>query len=427
MTTEPFMKAMPFVSNSKLRLSYGRSGNNRIGNYDTYNSISFDNRVNGVSFNNGVPLTSAWLSDLGNAALKWETIATSNIGYDLGLFGNRVELTAEVYRKTTNNLLLNAQIPYISGYSTSTKNIGKIKNEGLEFSLNTVNIKTPSFKWESNFNISFNRSKILALTESSTLFSSVSGGFSPAPNLWAAKVGQSISVFHGYVFDGVYQFEDFDSPAPGTYSLKLNVPTNGNTRAAIRPGDIKYRDLNGDGVVNAFDQTVIGRAEPIHTGGFSNNFSYKGLSLNVFFQWSAGNDIFNGNRLVFEGNSQYAYHTNQFASWANRWTPENPSNKYFRVGGQGPTTYGSSRVIEDGSYLRLKTVSLAYQIPPRFISKLYLKSLAVQASAQNLVTWSNYSGLDPEVSVKSSALTRGFDYSAYPHAQTIVFGLNATF
>lgn len=427
MTTEPFMKAMPFVSNSKLRLSYGRSGNNRIGNYDTYNSISFDNRVNGVSFNNGVPLTSAWLSDLGNAALKWETIATSNIGYDLGLFGNRVELTAEVYRKTTNNLLLNAQIPYISGYSTSTKNIGKIKNEGLEFSLNTVNIKTPSFKWESNFNISFNRSKILALTESSTLFSSVSGGFSPAPNLWAAKVGQSISVFHGYVFDGVYQFEDFDSPAPGTYSLKLNVPTNGNTRAAIRPGDIKYRDLNGDGVVNAFDQTVIGRAEPIHTGGFSNNFSYKGLSLNVFFQWSAGNDIFNGNRLVFEGNSQYAYHTNQFASWANRWTPENPSNKYFRVGGQGPTAYGSSRVIEDGSYLRLKTVSLAYQIPPRFISKLYLKSLAVQASAQNLVTWSNYSGLDPEVSVKSSALTRGFDYSAYPHAQTIVFGLNATF
>ncbi|WP_235012627.1 SusC/RagA family TonB-linked outer membrane protein [Pedobacter africanus] len=427
MTNEPFMKAMSFVSNSKLRLSYGRSGNNRIGNYDTYNSISFDNRVNGVSFNNGIPLTSAWLSDLGNAALKWETIATSNIGYDLGLFGNRVELTAEVYRKTTSNLLLNAQIPYISGYSTSTKNIGKIKNEGLELSLNTVNIKTNSFKWESNFNISFNRSKILALTESSTLFSSVSGGFSPAPNLWAAKVGQPISVFHGYVFDGVYQFEDFDSPAPGTYSLKLNVPTNGNTRAAIRPGDIKYSDLNGDGVVNAFDQTVIGRAEPVHTGGFSNNFSYKGLSLNVFFQWSAGNDIFNGNRLVFEGNSQYAYHTNQFASWADRWTPENPSNKYFRVGGQGPTAYGSSRVIEDGSYLRLKTVSVAYQIPPRFVRKLYLKSLSVQASAQNLATWTNYSGLDPEVSVKSSALTRGFDYSAYPHAQTIVFGLNATF
>jgi TonB-linked SusC/RagA family outer membrane protein len=427
MTDENFMKSVPFISNSKLRLSYGLSGNNRIGNYDPYNRISFDNRVNGVSFNNSIPQTSAWLSDLGNVDLEWETSITTNIGYDLGLFKNRIELTAEVYRKTTDNLLLNAQIPYISGYSNSTKNIGKIKNEGLEFSLNTVNISTPSFKWESNFNISFNSSKILELTESSTLFSSVSGGFSPAPDLWAAKVGQPISVFHGYVFDGVYQFEDFNSPAAGIYSLKLNVPTNGNARAAIRPGDIKYRDLNGDGMVNAFDQTVIGRAEPVHTGGFSNNFSYKGLSLNVFFQWSAGNDIFNGNRLVFEGNSQYAYHTNQFASWVDRWSPENPTNKNFRVGGQGPVAYGSSRVIEDGSYLRLKTISLSYRVPLKYISKLYLKNLSFQASAQNLATWTNYSGLDPEVSVKNSALTRGFDYSAYPQAQTIVFGLNATF
>ncbi|MDR6783250.1 SusC/RagA family TonB-linked outer membrane protein [Pedobacter africanus] len=427
MTAESFMKSVPFISNSKLRLSHGLSGNNRIGNYETYNRISFDKIVNGVSFNDSPQQSSAWLSELGNTDLKWETSITSNIGYDLGLFKNRIELTAELYRKTTDNLLLDAQIPYISGYSNTTKNIGKIKNEGLEFALNTVNINTDSFRWESNFNISFNRSKILELTESSTLFSDVSGGFSPAPALWIAKVGQPISVFHGYVFDGVYQYEDFNNPVPGLYSLKLDRPTNGNSRAAIQPGDIKYKDLNGDGIVNGFDQMVIGRAEPIHTGGFSNNFSYKGLSLNVFFQWSAGNDIFNGNRLVFEGNSQYAYHLNQFASWADRWSPENPSNKNFRVGGQGPTAYGSSRVIEDGSYLRLKTVSLAYQIPSRFISKLYLKSLSVQASAQNLVTWTNYSGLDPEVSVKSSALTRGFDYSAYPHAQTIVFGLNATF
>lgn len=426
-TGESFMKSVPFISNSKLRLSHGLSGNNRIGNYDTYNTISFDNRVNGVSFNNSIPQTSAWLSELGNADLEWEPSITTNIGYDLGLFKNRIEVTAEVYRKTTDNLLLNAQIPYISGYSNTTKNIGKLRNEGLELSLNTVNISTPSFRWESNFNISFNKSKILELTESSALFSDVSGGFSPAPSLWVAKVGQPISVFHGYVFDGVYQFEDFNNPLPGVYALKLNVPTNGNSRTAIQPGDIKYKDLNGDGIVNGFDQTVIGRAEPVHTGGFSNNFSYKGLSLNVFFQWSAGNDIFNGNRLVFEGNSNYFYHMNQFASWVDRWSPENPSNKNFRVGGQGPSAFGSSRVIEDGSYLRLKTVSLAYQIPSKYISKLYLKNLSFQVSAQNLATWTNYSGLDPEVSVKNSALTRGFDYSAYPHAQTIVFGLNATF
>ncbi|HEY0668660.1 MAG TPA: SusC/RagA family TonB-linked outer membrane protein, partial [Sphingobacteriaceae bacterium] len=322
------------------------------------------------------------------------------------------------------------QIPFSTGYATTTKNVGKIKNEGLELSLNTVNLKRGAFTWESNFNISFNRSKILALTESQTLFSDVGGSsatFSPAPSLWAAKVGQPISMFHGYVFDGVYQLADFENPAPGIYELRPSVPANGNTRASIKPGDIKYRDLNGDGMVNAFDQTVIGRAEPVHTGGFSNNLTYKGLSLNVFFQWSQGNDIFNGNRLVFEGNSQYSYHTNQFATWADRWSPENPTNKNFRVGGQGPTARGSSRVIEDGSYLRLKTVSLGYKIPSKLIRKFYLTNLAVHASAQNLLTWTKYTGLDPEVSVKNSTLTQGFDYSAYPHAQTMVFGINASF
>lgn len=430
MTEESFLKSSKVVSNSKIRASYGVSGNNRIGNYDTYNRISFDVNINGLSFNNGIPATGAWLSELGNSNLKWESIALMNIGYDLGLFNNRIELTAEAYRKTTNDLLLEAQIPYSTGYSTTTKNIGKIKNEGLEFTLNTINVKTRSFTWQSSFNISFNRSKVLALTESGTLFTYVgnsTAAFTPAPNLWVAKVGQPISVFNGFVFDGVYQFEDFDNPSPGVYTLKLNVPTNGNTRASIRPGDIKYRDLNGDGQVTDFDRTAIGRAEPLHTGGFSNNFSYKGFSLNVFFQWSAGNEIFNGNRLVFEGNSQYSYHTNQFASWADRWTPENPSNKNFRVGGQGPVARGSSRVIEDGSYIRLKTLSLAYQLPSKLISKLYLKTLSINVAAQNLLTWTRYSGLDPEVSVKNSALTRGFDYSAYPHAQTIVFGLNAAF
>ncbi|MRG45050.1 SusC/RagA family TonB-linked outer membrane protein [Chitinophaga sp. SYP-B3965] len=427
MSEENFLKQSRIISNSKLRLSYGIAGNNRIGNFDTYNRISFDNRANGVSFNNGVPGTAAWLSELGNGSLKWETTELANIGYDLGLFQNRIELTAEVYRKTTRDLLLDAQIPFTTGYATTTKNIGSIRNEGLEISLNTVNINTGSFRWESSFNISFNRSSVLELTESSTLFSGVSGGFTPALNLWLAKVGGPISAFNGFVFDGVYQYADFDNPAPGVYMLKPGVPANGNTRASIRPGDIKYRDLNGDGMVNDFDQTVIGRPEPVHIGGFSNNFSYKGLSLNVFFQWSSGNDIFNGNRLVFEGNSQYSYHTNQFATWADRWSPENPTNKNFRVGGQGPTGRGSSRVVEDGSYLRLKTLSLAYQIPAKLLSRAYVRNLSISASAQNLITWTKYSGMDPEVSVKNSALTRGFDYSAYPQAQTMVIGINASF
>jgi len=204
------------------------------------------------------------------------------------------------------------------------------------------------------------------------------------------------------------------------------VVNNGSARTAVQPGDIKYKDLNGDGVVNTLDQTQIGRAYPIHVGGFSNNFNYKNFDLNVFLQWSYGNDIVNANRLVFEGNATGAVGLNQYASYADRWTPNNPSNTLNRVGGQGPAYY-SSRVIEDGSYLRLKTVSLGYSLGSAVLKNIKIRSLRAYLSAQNIFTITGYSGPDPEVSVKNSTLTPGFDYSAYPRARTLTFGINATF
>jgi len=211
----------------------------------------------------------------------------------------------------------------------------------------------------------------------------------------------------------------------GSYLLKSNIPVSAASRAAQRPGDIKYRDINGDLIVNANDYTVIGRGLPIHTGGISNNFMYKGFDLNVFFQWSYGNDIVNGNRLIFDGGNANPY-LNRFATYADRWTPTNPSNKYFRAGGGGTAQY-SSRVIEDGSYIRLKTVSLGYNLAPQILRKINVKGIRVYASAQNILTWTNYTGPDAEVSVRNSVLTPGFDWSAYPRAKTIVFGLNVTF
>jgi TonB-dependent starch-binding outer membrane protein SusC len=234
-------------------------------------------------------------------------------------------------------------------------------------------------------------------------------------------------MFYGYVFDGVYQYADFDNPSPGVYILRKDRPDNGVARTLIQPGDQKFKDINGDGTINTFDNVVIGRSQPIHTGGFSNNFSYKGFDLNVFCQWSYGNQLLNADRYMFEGNGNNMNNLNQYAVYADRWSPTNPSNTMYKAGGQGPLSTFSSRLIEDGSYLRLKTVSLGYSVPPALIKRLYLTQLRFHVSGQNLLTWTNYSGRDPEVSVRNTILTPGLDFSAYPQARSITFGLNATF
>ena len=203
--------------------------------------------------------------------------------------------------------------------------------------------------------------------------------------------------------------------------------TNGNERSVIQPGDIKYRDLNGDGVVNTYDQTIIGRGQPLHTGGFNNTFTYKGFSLGIFLSWSYGNDVYNANRLFLEGNTLVATDINQYKSYENRWTPENRSNKYFRTGGQGPAGYHSSRVLEDGSYLRLQNLTFGYNFPRKCLKRIYLSSLNLSFTARNLVTFTGYSGMDPSVSTRSSILTPSFDYSAYPSAKSFMFSLKTTF
>lgn len=428
MAQESFFKKLSFVSESKIRASFGYTGNNRVSDFAYFASLGMPNTA-AYSWNNATPLKGIVPLDLGNPDLKWEVAEQLDIGYDLGLFNGRVELTAEVYRKTTNDLLLNAQLPGSTGFQTVYKNIGKLRNEGLELSVNTVNIHSEHMKWSSSFNISFNRNKVLSLTKGQNkLFSFV--GFESQYNttpLYIAQTGFPAAMFYGYIFDGVYQYEDFDNPQPGEYRLKNTIPTNGNARDVIQPGDIRYRDLNNDGTVDSYDQTIIGTVYPVHTGGFGNNFNYKGFDLHIFLQWSYGNNVYNANRIMFEGNATVRPEMNQFASYNERWTPGNPSKTLFRVGGQGPLGRYSDRVLEDASYLRLKTVSLGYNIPPAILERWHIKGLRLTASAQNLLTWTNYSGMDPEVSSRQSTLTPGFDFSAYPHARTLVFGLNATF
>lgn len=429
MKEENFLKDVSFVSEAKLRVSHGASGNNRVSDFPYISQLTVP-RFGGYSFNNGTPTRGSVLSSYGNPDLVWETTVQTNIGYDLSLFRNRLSITADVYRKTTKDLLIEANLPYSTGLyninnrATAFKNIGKLRNQGLEFTLNTINLEKRDFKWTTNFNISFNQNKIMELYEDiSSITSQVAfdSDFSSVPS-YISPLYQSAGQMYGLVWDGVYQYDDFDNVL-GNWVLKSHITTNGQQN--VQPGDIKYKDLNGDLKIDISDFTVIGRGVPIHVGGFTNNFSYKGFDLNVLLQWSYGNDIVNANRLIFEGNAKRMRALNQFANYADRWQPDKESNTMFRTGGQRDA-YFSSRIIEDGSFLRLKTVALGYNFEQSFLKRAKLKSLRIYASAQNLHTWTNYSGSNPDVSTRHTVLTPGFDFASYPLARTIVFGISTS-
>ncbi|WP_345954261.1 TonB-dependent receptor [Mucilaginibacter sp. PAMB04168] len=425
-TEEGFFKNKNILTDGKIRASYGRTGNNRVGDFSYLARYAVQPGSSYV-FNNAyvpiiVPLTIA------NPDLKWETTDQYDAGLDLAFLKSRVNLTVDIYRKKTSNLLLNATLPASSGYGSAIENIGSVQNQGLEITLNTVNISNQNFQWSSSFNISFNQNKILSLANNQqTLLTGISwdNNWSGIP-AYIAKIGQPLGLMYGYVWDGNYQYSDFTKTSTDTYLLRDNVPSNGNARSSIQPGDIKYKDINGDGVVNTADYTIIGHSLPVHIGGFNNNFVYKNFDLNVFFQWSYGNQLQNTSRMVFEGNALNKTFLEQFDSYTDHWMPNNTASANYRVNGFFGGGY-STRTIEDGSYLRLKTVQFGYNLPKKWLDKVKITSLRIYVSGQNLYTWTKYTGLDPEVSTYNSALTGGFDYSAYPRPRTLAFGANVTF
>lgn len=421
---ENFLVNSKILSEGKFRISYGQTGNNRVSDFAYLTLMRLTNPLY-VFDNNYQPGVEA--VQLGNNDLRWENTRQIDMGIDLGFFDQRLNITADVYEKTTPDLLLNANLPTSTGFTTVFKNVGSVRNQGLEFSVNSVNIQKAKFSWSSSFNISFNKSEVLKLAEDQeALLSNINWDQNwrntPA---YIAKLGMPLGMMYGFIWDGVYTYDDFNRTGTGGYILKDNVTTNGNNRDRIQPGDIKYRDLNGDKVINANDYTVIGRGLPIHYGGFTNNFTYGDFDLNIFFQWSYGNDIMNTNLVYFGANESHSSR-NLFAFYKDRWTPENPDSNIPRLKGFRGGGY-SSYMVEDGSYLRLKTVSLGYNVNSRLLSKVKIRSLRAYVSAQNLITWTNYTGLDPEVSAYNSALTPGFDFSTYPRARTITFGLNLSF
>lgn len=438
-TNESFFNGLKkVISDGKFRISYGATGNNRVSDYPyqagiTTSSTSASNRY---SFNNTTGIGSV-PNAIYNPSLTWEVAKTFDAGLDISFLNNNINLTVDYYKKITDRLLLNAAIPYTTGFSTANQNIGKISNEGLEFSLNTTNVRTKNFTWSTNFNISFNRNRLLALSINEAARLTTVGFSAELTNApYIAKIGQPIAQFYGYINNGLYQLADFDKTPNGAapnynYILKDNVPYFGSTKAGDHPGDVKFKDLNGDGIIDTKDLTVIGNPYPIHFGGISNDFRYKAFDLNIFLQWSYGNQVYNGNKISMEANStgdDRGLGLNKFASYEDRWSFDNQNGKYQSA---RATAFGvrafKSNDVEDGSFLRLKTVSLGYNIPPRILSKVFITSARIYIAGQNLATLTSYKGLDPEVNAYPSLLTPGFDYSPYPRARVISVGANVNF
>ena len=433
LSQESFLKDNSVISDAKIRASYGLTGNNRVADFISMSSLQLNN-INGYSWNNDL-IQGAMINTLGNDRLRWESTAAADVGLDLSLFDDRITVIADYYHKYTHDLLLNANLPLSSGYQKAMMNIGSVVNQGFEFTLNTVNILKKNFVWTSNFNISFNRSRVAALADGEEYFYSYiswHNDYASVP-LYETRIGCPVTMFVGMETDGLYQISDFtwqngsDPSIPHAerdYVLKDEVPDNGMARNQIKPGYIKFKDYSGDGHVGDEDRRVLGDPNPLFVGGFSNTFTYKGFDLNVFLQFSYGAKIMNANRILFEGT--YRSNLNQFASYVDRWSPENTDSPNHVPGG-AQVAYYSDKTLEDGSYLRLKTVQLGYSIPAKYLRKTVIAGFRVYASAQNLFTLTKYTGYDPEVSIYNSALTPGLDYLSYPRSRTFTFGLNISF
>lgn len=428
---ESWFKKLSFISDANIRASYGTAGNNRVGDFDYAAQLNFNSQL---YLNGGLVGLNAVTGTLANPYLKWETDIKQNIGFDLGFLHDRINLTVDIYHDKVKDLLYKTPLPGNTGYTSTVKNIAALSNRGVEIAIGADVVKAKDFTYSTNFNITFNKNRLDALSDPAEegIATTVNwdANFTSVP-AFISKVGGPLGQIYGYVSQGLYQYADFDRlPNGTTYVLKPNLPTNGptQTRASMQPGMEKYADINHDGIINDNDKTVIGNGYPIHTGGWSNNFRYKNFDLNLFFQWSYGNDIINANRIWFTGGNVTFRKANgpqeAFADYANRWTPTN-TNTDIAALGQNAANY-STRYVEDGSYIRLKTLNFGYRFPQRMLSRYKISSLRVYVAANNLITVTGYKGYDPEVSTYATALSPALDYSSYPRPITITAGINLT-
>lgn len=394
---EDFIKQLDFFNTLKLRTSWGRTGNQEIGNYQSMSTYGGGQKA--VIGNAQVSTTTP--SRIANPNLKWETSEQLNFGLDYGFLKNRISGSIDVFYKDTKDMLLNLAVPRTTGFSTMMTNVGAVRNSGIEFLMNTRNIEG-AFSWETTWNFAWLKNLVKDLGTNTIIYNGSAGGTS---NVSIIKVGQPMYSFYGYEIDGIWQKND-------DFSV---------TKDAVVAGDVKYKDINGDMIVNADDRVVIGNSFPKYTASLTNNFDYKGFNLNIFIDGVFGVNMLNNNLVdtYFPANLK----RNRLADpMLNRWTADNPSTVYPSF--VNPLKQGKKEVnsytVEDASYIRLNTVKLGYTIPLQ--NTKYVKGINLYVVGQNLAIITDYTGYDPSINPNGSGAR--IDWNAYPTARTFMFGIN---
>jgi TonB-linked SusC/RagA family outer membrane protein len=452
-TNENFMKNVKRVNDLKFRASFGTIGNNRIQDYLYISTFNNDGRFF-YSLNDTIRYA-YYSGSLVNENLRWESTASVNLGLDLTMFSKRLTLSVDVYDNRSQQLLLNVPVASTFGYTTQTQNVGKTSNKGLEIQLNGVIMKKPEgFNWNANFNISFNNNEIIELgLGQNEFFPNPSWGVSGQPEDYIQRIGSPVGSMWGLVTDGFYTVNDFDyNPATSRYTLKAGVVNNSSIIGTVQPGSIKFKDLDSNGTVTLNgDRQIIGNPTPKFHGGFNQTFSYKGFDASLFLNFVVGGDIYNANKIEFTNG--YSNNSNMLSIMENRWrivTNDGRTAQWVsgnNVFGLPPEElqalnakatiwqplrgsgafHPHSWAIEDGSFLRINNLTLGYTLPQDKIAKIGISNLRFYVTANNLAVFTNYSGYDPEVSVRGNPLTPNLDYSAYPKSRTYIFGVNASF
>jgi TonB-dependent starch-binding outer membrane protein SusC len=438
---EDFMKdTKSWLTDLKLRGSYGAAGNNNIpaGQITQSFQNSTTTWING--FNN------YWAASkiMANPDLKWETTVTRNIGLDFALFNSKVTGTIDAYLNKTKDLLILFPVGG-TGYDAQYRNLGQTQNKGLEFSVNWNAIKEKNFDLTVNANISFNRNKVISLGSIKNI-NGTSGWASTEVGVdYLVEEGASIGRIYGYKSAGRYEVSDFTgyNATSGKWILKPGVVDATSFVGTVRPGTMKIEDISGDGKIDLSDRSIIGNANPLNTGGFSLNSRIYNFDLGAYFNWSYGSDVYNANKIEYTSTSKYASRNlisimESGQRWTNLKADGTISNDPAELTAMNANTtlwspYSKTFVlsdwaVEDGSFLRLSTLTLGYTLPEKISRKLKMKKLRFYASAYNVWLWTNYSGFDPEVSTRrNTPLTPGVDYSAYPRSKSYLFGLNVNF
>jgi len=454
---EKFMKDIKWIDLLKVRVAFGLAGNNNISD-DLWRYLYVTNRTGGPAWGEGQQNYYSTPSTYPNEGIKWETTITRNIALDISLFNGRLSITPEFYLNTTRDLLYNSIISSTSGYTKQMQNIGKVQNKGIELTINGDILRGKDYVLSANLTLGHNKMTIKQLNATDNVLYENSSRWSSAQgNDYKLEVGGELGLLYGYVYDGLYTLDEFNftssnaaEPKEGTVIMSTDVFGSSNSGEPTLPGKMKMKDLNGDGIINENDKTIVGNTNPTVQGGFGLSGQWKDFDFTANFTYMLGFDVYNATAYALSSSttSQYNFF-NVLSKFNNRWRYTDPTTgecmykntysdnaleKYFalnaNVSNWNPADVTNTQIlsnfVEKGSFLRCTDITIGYTLPKKLVKKLYLSKVRAYVSAGNLFTITGYSGYDPEVDVQSG-LTPSMDYNRYPRARSWSFGINVDF